>query len=150
MGGRGGTHLVSLWTHLVSLGFNWTHLNSLIWIHMDSLGLTWTHLDSLGLTWTHLDSLGFTWTHLDSLGLTSHLDSFWSHCNPTKEKGKPPTAKREKGKGRHPHLSPNSTRQADRAHARTPRTARHETISRLCSSLQPPIYNVGAGGRLLQ
>ena len=77
---------------------------------MDSLGFTWTHLDSLGLTWTHLDSPGLTWTRF---GL--------------------------KGKEERKDLSPNSTRQPDRAHALTPRTARHETISRLCSSPQPPI-----------
>ena len=60
--------------------------------HLDSLGFTWTHMDSLGLTWTHLDSLSLTCSHLVSLGLTgTHLDS--------REKGKLPGAKREKGKG---------------------------------------------------
>jgi hypothetical protein len=65
----------------------------------EGMGFTWTHLDSLGLTWTHLDSPGLTWTRF---GL--------------------------KGKGERKDLSPNSTRQPDRAHALTPRTARHETI----------------------
>ena len=70
--GGGGTHLVSLWTHLASIGFIWTHLNSigLTCIHMASLGFTWIHLVSLGFIWTcwiHSDSFGSTWIHLDSL-----------------------------------------------------------------------------------
>ena len=78
----------------------------------DNLGL-------LGFSWTHWDSLGPTWTHLDSLGLG--LVSLSSH----KGKWKTSRGEMEKGKGEHPDLTPNSTRQPDGAHAHTPRLARH-------------------------
>ena len=73
--------------------------------YLVSLGFTWIHLDSLGFTWTRLDSLGSTWTHLDSL----------------KGKGKTRWGQKGKGKGRPREFHCISTRQTDRAHARTNR-----------------------------
>ena len=131
----------SHWIHFDSLGFTWTHLDShgFFRIHLDLLGLTWTHLDSFGLTWIHSGSLGLTWTHLDSLGLTwSHFEFTsiypgpWTHpisqgkresLNLTREKGRPPVTKREKGKGSRVIIS-----LPTHPYIQTPRVARtHET-----------------------
>ena len=150
------THLISLgftWTHLISLELTWTHLDSLdlTWVHLDSLGLTWTHLDSLDITWVHLDSLGLTWTHLDSLDLTwTHLDSLdltWipliSFISREREhlisQGKRenisrPKGKREKGSAIIFEIHSDLTYSCARTHER------NETISRLVSAPQPPIY----------
>ena len=68
----------------------------------------------------------------------SHFIHFINHSHKGKgkarqgqmEKGKLAQTRSKKGKGGQPPLRPNSTRQPDRAHART---ARHETISQLDS-----------------
>ena len=52
-----------------------------------------------------------------------------------KEKGKLEKAKREQGNTTHPLLRSNSTKQPNRANARTHGTARYETISRSDSPL---------------
>ena len=147
----GGDSLGLTWIRLYSLGLTWMHLDSvgLTWSHLDSLGLIWTHLGSPGFTRTHLDSLGFTWAHQDSLGLTwTHLDSLgltwsrfeftsiypgpWTHPisqgkrespDLTREKGRPPGPKREKGKGSRLIIS-----LPTHPYIQTPRVARtHET-----------------------
>ena len=71
---------------------------------LSSLGITWMHLVSLGLTWFHLVSHGFTWFHLVSLISKLFLLEFiWFHLDSLGftgqgEKGRPPGAKREKGR----------------------------------------------------
>ena len=102
---------------------------------MDSLGFTWPRLDSFGFTWTHsvslrfhLDSLGLTWIHLESHGLTGISLGFTcilkgkgkTRCG-QKGKGNTWRAKKGKGKGEPRELHCISTRQTDRAHARTNR-----------------------------
>ena len=104
IGGQGGGD---------SLGFTWPHYASpdsleLTWTHFDSLGLTWIYSDSLYPTGTHLDSLALTWTHWDTLGLA--MNSFGIRrtrlvsLHPSRELGRPPGTKREKGRGR-PEIS---------------------------------------------
>ncbi len=86
---------------------------------------------SLGLIWSHFVSHGLTWPHSISLVGVSHFL--------TREKGKLPGAKREKGKGRYPVFDPNLTRHPDRAHARM---TRNVTFSRLVSHPQLPMHTL--------
>ena len=129
---------------MVSLGFTWIHLSSLgfTWIHIDSLGFI---LGSLGFICIHLNSSHFTWIHLHSLEFARiHWDSLWIRLGARKRehhfhkgKGKGSREKREKGKPGDSLFDLDLTRQRHRAYART---TRNETISRLDSPPQPPIF----------
>ena len=128
---RGGLGEWGMGVHSVSLGFTLVSLH-LTWFHSVSLGLTW-------FTWFHLVSLGLTWSHLVSLGPSNQP------TNTRLSKGKRDQGPRQKGKGNGAEtpLEPGIPPYIQSARG----DERNETISRLDSLPQPPIYQgVGGGG----
>ena len=93
-----------------------------------SLGLTWFHLVLLGFTWFNLALLGLTWFHLVNL---VSLGSTCFHLDSLSLQGK---------RGNVSRACPRIFIQ-NSLDIHTARThARHDTISRLDSPPQPPIY----------
>ena len=124
-----GITLVSLWSHLFSLGFTRSRLIS--------LGLTWFHLVSLGVICSVMASLGLTW-HRWTQGKRAKAPSQKETGNGIrrplgfrfeyKSKRRSP-AKRDKGTGADTHWAseltlPPDTPRGARAHARTNETKR--------------------------